>query len=190
MAICTRTELPLAWTVKAANEPERAEVPGLLDIIHERKFAPMVLVMDKGYDGQPMHDECESRGIRPVIALTETPAVKAGKHLPPSCDHGTWTFAGSDAKRGATKWRCPSGKCAPASVWIKADRLHPLIPHGSERWKALYRERTSVERGFGRLKTEWGLLPLRVRRIYRVKLHADLTILAQLASALLAARDT
>jgi hypothetical protein len=30
IAICTRTELPLAWTVKAANEPEQAEVPGLL----------------------------------------------------------------------------------------------------------------------------------------------------------------
>jgi hypothetical protein len=32
------------------------------------------------------------------------------------------------------------------------------------------------------------VLPLRVRRIYRVRLHADLTILAQLASVLLIAR--
>ena len=113
-------------------------------------------MLDKGYDGQPMHDECESRGIRPVIALKETPAVKAGQHKPPSCDHGEWTFAGSDAKRGATKWRCPTGECQPASVWIKASRLHPLIPHGTERFKALYRQRTAVERGFGRLKHESG----------------------------------
>ena len=42
--------------------------------------------------------------IRPVIPLRETPAVKAGKHNPPSCEHGTWTFAGSDAKRGASKF--------------------------------------------------------------------------------------
>jgi len=41
-----------------------------------------------------------------------------------------------------------------------------------------------VEREFGRLKHEWGALPLRVRRIFRVRLHVDLTILAQLASAL------
>jgi hypothetical protein len=46
----------------------------------------------------------------------------------------------------------------------------------------------AVEREFGRLKHEWGLLPLRVRRIYRVRLHVDLTILVKLASALLATR--
>jgi hypothetical protein len=152
--------------------------------------APWVAVLDKGYDGQPMHDECESRGIRPVIALKETPAVKAGQHKPPSCDHGEWTFAGSDAKRGASKWRCPTGECQPASVWIKASRLHPLIPYGTERFKSYYRQRTAVERGFGRLKTDYGLLPLRVRRLPRVTLHASLTILAQLASALLITRDT
>ena len=146
------------------------------------------MIIDKGYDGQPMHDECESRDIRPVIALTETPAVKAGKHKPPTCDHGEWTFAGADVKRKATKWRCPTGECKPASAWIKADRLHPLIPHETERWKLLYRHRTAVEREFGRLKNEWGLLPLRVRRIERVRLHVDLTILTQLASALLAMR--
>ena len=183
-AICTRTELPVAWTVKAANEPEQGEVGGLLDTLAGRGFTPGVAVLDKGYDGQPMHDECESRGIRPVIALIETPAVKAGKHKPPACDHGTWTFAGSDAKRGASKWRCPSGECVPASVWVKASRLHPLIPHGTDRWKAYYRQRTAVERGFGRLKHEGGLLPLRVRRLPRVALHVDLTILAQLADAL------
>jgi hypothetical protein len=38
-----------------------------------------------------------------------------------------------------------------------------------------HRRRGSVERENGRLKNEWGLLPLRVRRIERVRLHADLT---------------
>ena len=121
------------------------------------------------------------------IPLRKTPAVVAGKHLPPSCEHGVWTFAGSDTKRGASKWRCP-GDCKPASVWIKADRLHPLVPRGTDRWKSLYRERAAVEREFGNLKHHWSLTPLRVRRIARVRLHADLTILARLASALAAAR--
>ena len=89
---------------------------------------------------------------------------------------------------GCTKYRCPSGDCSPASVWIKADRLHTLIPRETARWKALYRSRGTVERAFGRLKHEWALLPLRVRRIARVALHVDLTILAQLASALVDAR--
>ena len=187
-AICTATELPVAWTVMAANESEQGEVGALLDTATRRGFGVGVAVMDKGYDGEPMHEECESRGIRPVIALKETPAVKAGKHKPPQCEHGEWTFAGSDAKRGASKWRCPAGECTPGSVWIKASRLHPLIPYGTERFKSLYRQRTAVEREFGRLKNDWGLTPLRVRRLARVRLHADLTILAQIASALLTAR--
>lgn len=135
-----------------------------------------------------MYTTVEDKGIRPVIPLRETPAVKAGKHLPPSCEHGEWLFAGSDAKRGAAKWRCPSGECQPASVWLKASRLHTLIPRNTPRWKALYHQRGAVEREFGRLKHEWGMLPLRVRRLARVRLHVDLTILAKLASALLAAR--
>ena len=40
----------------------------------------------------------------------------------------------------------------------------------------------------GRLKHEWALLPLRVRGIERVRLHADLTILAKLACAVSRAR--
>jgi hypothetical protein len=38
------------------------------------------------------------------------------------------------------------------------------------------------------VKHEWALLPLRVRGIERVRLHADLTILAKLACALAGAR--
>lgn len=86
------------------------------------------------------------------------------------------------------KYRCSSGECSPASVWIKADRLHTLIPRETDRWKALYRRRVAVERTFGRLKHEWALLALRIRGIDRLTLHVDLTILAQLASALADAR--
>ncbi|MCA1673838.1 MAG: transposase, partial [Actinobacteria bacterium] len=67
---------------------------------------------------------------------------------------------------------------------VKADRLHTLIP----RTKAIYRTRGAIEREFGRLKHEWGMLPLRVRRLPRVRLHVDLTILTRLASALIEAR--
>ena len=45
-----------------------------------------------------------------------------------------------------------------------------------------------ADREFGRLKHEWALLPLRARGIERVRLHADLTILAKLACALARAR--
>jgi hypothetical protein len=39
-SVCTATELPLAWTVEAANEPEQEQVLGLLDATLARGFAP------------------------------------------------------------------------------------------------------------------------------------------------------
>ncbi len=187
-AVCTATGLPVAWQVETAKVSETTIVTPLLDTMRSRDLTPEIAVLDRGYDTTAIYDACEDRGIRPIIPLRQTPSVKAGKHLPPTCEHGTWTFAGSDAKRGAAKWRCPTGECTPASVWIKADRLHPLIPRGTARFKALYHQRGAVEREFGNLKHNWSLGPLRVRRIARVRLHADLTMLARLASALTAAR--
>ena len=110
--------------------------------------------------------------------------MKRGDHRPPECEHGVWTFAGADAKRGLAKYRCPTGECKPASRWLKADRIHTLIPRETARWRKLYKGRASVEREFGNLKHRWGLAPLRVRGLERVQLHADLTILARLACAL------
>src|SRR5436190_17256910 len=135
----------------------------LLQRIRERKFQPATVALDRGYDVKPVYEACESAGAYPVIPLRQTPAVKRGEHRAPECEHGTWTFAGSDAKRNATKWRCPSGQCKPASRWAKPDRLHPLIPRETKRWGDLYRGRGAVEREFGRLKHQWGLGPIRVR---------------------------
>jgi hypothetical protein len=180
--------LPLAWRVETAKAAESTFALPLLDAVRARGFRAEVAVLDMGYDMGPVYDGLEARGCHPVIPLRETPAVKAGKHRPPTCEHGAWTFAGAYAKRRAAKWRCPSGECAPASRWVGASRLHTLIPRRSLRWKALYRMRGSVERENGRLKNEWGLLPLRLRGIERVRLHADLTILARLTVALAKAR--
>jgi hypothetical protein len=69
-------------------------------------------------------------------------------------------------------------------VWIKADRLHPLIPRETPAGRRSYRRRAAVEREFRRLKNEWSLTSLRVRGLDRVRLHASLTILTKLASVL------
>jgi IS5 family transposase len=184
MAVCSKTDLPLAWRVATAREHETLSVAPLLDKLSVLGINPETAALDKGYDNSRVYGDCTTRDIAPVIPLRKTPDVKKGKDKSPCCEHGVWRFAGADRKRGATKWRCPTGECKPASVWIKGDRLHPLIPRETLRWKGLYRGRASVERAFGRLKNEWSLTPLRVRRIERVRLHADLTILSQLTSAL------
>ncbi len=183
-AVCAKTDLPLAWTVETARDHETLSVAPLLDKLHALGIDPETCALDKGYDNNRVYADCSGRGIAPVIPLRKTPDVKKGKDKPPTCEHGEWRFAGADHKRGACKWRCPTGECKPASVWIKANRLKPLIPRETLRWKDLYRGRASVERAFGRSKNEWGLAPLRVRRIECVRLHADLTIMAQLTCAL------
>ena len=188
VAVCTATDLPLAWNVRTARDNESIHALPLLDTTIARGFAVETAALDKGYDVGPIYDGCEARDVRPIIPLRQTTAVARGDHKPPTCEHGDWRFAGSDSKRGASKWRCPTGECKPASVWIKADRLHPLIPRNTPRWTALYRRRAAVEREFGRLKNDWALAPLRVRGLDRVRLHADLTILAKLACALSRAR--
>ncbi len=184
MAVCAKTDLPLAWRVETGRMNETPTVAPLLDKLHALGIDPETCMMDAGYDNATVYDACAEREIAPVIPLRETPAVKRGDHKPPCCEHGEWRFAGADHKRKATKWRCPTGECKPASAWVQADRLHPLIPRETPRWKTLYRGRASVERAFGRSKNEWALTPLRVRRIERVRLHADLTIMAQLTCAL------
>jgi hypothetical protein len=187
-AVCTATGLPLAWNAETARDAEANFALSLLDATRARGFSVETAIMDKGYDNGPIYDGCADRDCLPIIPLRKTPGVKRGDHKPPTCGHGEWTFAGADYKRAATKWRCPTGECTPASTWITADRLHPLVPRETARWRELYKSRGAVEREFGRLKHEWALSPLRVRGIERVRLHADLTILAKLACALARAR--
>ena len=186
--VCTATDLPIAWNVRTAREAEQAHALALIDTAKARGFAVETAAMDKGYDARHIYEGCEDRDVRPIIPLTKSPGVKRGDHHTPRCGHGEWRFAGADYGRKATKWRCPTSECKPASVRIKADRMFPLIPRETPRFTALYRRRAAVEREFGRLKHDWALAPLRVRGLDRVRLHADLTILAKLACALSRAR--
>ena len=124
-AVCADTGLPLAWRVETAKAQESSFAVPLLESVRERGFRVTIAVLDMGYDHTPVYEGFEARNCHPVIPLRETPAVKAGKHRPPVCEHSEWTFAGSEAKRRAAKWRCPSGECSPASRWIGASRCIP-----------------------------------------------------------------
>ena len=100
-SVCTATDLPVAWTVATAREHESLFIAGLLDTVQARGFAAETCALDK-------------RDARRSAPTTRRRLANTG----------TWRFAGSDSKRGASKWRCPTGECKPASVWVKADRLH------------------------------------------------------------------
>lgn len=176
------TGLRIAWDVRTAKHHEHEFAIPLVRRVKTRGFDVQTVTMDKGYDTEHINGWCNELGLAPIITLRETGGVKAGKAEPPNCAHGEWTFAGADSRRQATKRRCPTGECGAKSMWVKADRLHPLVPRESKRYRQLYRQRGSVEARFGSLKHEWSLLPLRVRRLGRVQLHTDLTILSLLTT--------
>jgi hypothetical protein len=79
---------------------------------------------------------------------------------------------------------CRERGIAPIIPLRKGRHPQPTpILHGTSEWKALYRRRGAVEREFGRLKHQYGLV-LRTRGLKKAQLHADLVILARLAQAL------
>lgn len=69
MAVCTATGLPLAWQIETARRHESLYVAPLLDKLHARGFKPDTCAMDKGYDSNRCHAECETRGVHPIIPL-------------------------------------------------------------------------------------------------------------------------
>jgi Transposase DDE domain len=101
MAVCSKTDLPLAWSVETAKAHETLSVAPLLDKLRSVGINPETCALDKGYDNNRVYADCAERNIAPVIPLRKTPDVKRGKDAPPCCEHGTWTFAGADRKRGA-----------------------------------------------------------------------------------------
>lgn len=116
----------------------------------------------------------ESRFVAPLLD-----AARARGFQPKTCAMDK----GYDSNRVIDETR--ERDCVPI-VCHRKGRNIPLspIPYASTEWKRLYRGRAAVEREFGRLKTLYGLAPLRVRGLARVQLHADLTMLARLALAL------
>jgi hypothetical protein len=180
--------MPLACNVRTARDGEAIHALALIDKARARGFAAGTAAMDKGYDVGPIYHGCEERDCRPTIPLRHRVAIERGDHKPPTCEHGDWRFVGSDSKSGASKWRWPSGECKPAVVWIKADRLHPLVPRNSPRFTALTVAARQSSGSSGGSRTNGRLLRSALRGLDRVRLHADLTILAKLATALARAR--
>jgi len=151
-AVCVQTGLPLAWTVESARHSESLFSAPLLDTLQSRGYTPQTCAMDKGYDHERVHGECETRGVHPVIPIRKN-HERIGK---PNAPLGT--------------------------------RHNPHVSRYSNDFRNLYYRRSAVEREFGRLKHDYGLLPLRVRGLDRVQLHADLTMLARLSQVLIRSR--
>ena len=124
-AVCTTTGFPLAWEFRQREDSEIPSLDRLLDTITARGFAPEYATR------QGLRRTIDLRSVRDTRYPADRPDAKEHPRRQPeqapSCEHGVWKFAGADAKRGATKWRCPTAERKAASVWVKANRVHPLV---------------------------------------------------------------
>jgi len=99
-----------------AKDSELHSVPAVLDSVKSRGFTVDVAVLDKATTlRSSTTDSRAGTSARPVIPLRETPAVKAWEGRPAEARSRRGTFAGSDAKRGASKWRRPPLASATSS---------------------------------------------------------------------------
>jgi len=109
MAVCTATDLPLAWNVRTARDNDSIHALPLIDRARERGFAVETRAMDKGYDVGPIYDPCEARDCRPIIPLRQTTGVNRGDHKPRPAP--TATGGSPEPTTVATR---PSGAGRPA----------------------------------------------------------------------------
>ena len=148
-AVCTATGLPLAWQVESASENEQSFVPGMLDTVIRRGFTPATCAMDNGYDVNAIYRECEERNVRPIIPLRQTVNVVNGLHKPPRCQHGTWTFAGPDTKRGASNVALPD---RPVPARVRLDQGRPAAHPRPTRHRAVGSALPAARRGRARVR--------------------------------------
>lgn len=137
-AVCARPDLPVAWQVETAGSHEPNYVAPLLDT------TPLARLRRR--DGGARHGLRQRTGLRRVRGPrhpADHPAPKdcrcrARRSSPADLRARRVAVRRGRSRRAAAKWRCPTGECKPASRWGKADRLHPLVPRESKRWKSLY----------------------------------------------------
>lgn len=111
MAVCAKTDLPLAWKVETGRMNESPTV-WIRATANARS-------MRRARTTTPTDHSCET-----------DPRRQARRPQAPTCEHGEWRFAQADYDRKATKWRCPTCECQHASAWIKADpaaHAHPAF---------------------------------------------------------------
>jgi Transposase DDE domain len=122
MAVCTATDLPIAWNVRTARESEHAHALPLIDTAKGRGLAVRTAAMDKGYGARFIYEGCEDRDVRPIIPLTKSPGVKRGDHKTPTCEHGERTQRDGSSLRPCSRWwdasHDPLGE-----AWPQARRL-------------------------------------------------------------------
>ena len=113
--------IPLAAETLPANASEYTWLPKLVEKArrNHKWFKPEILLADKGYDSQEIHEFLYNKGITPIIAIDD-PTAHDGLHDglfdksgTPVCGDGKaqMKYIETDAQ-GRHKFTCPPGGCS------------------------------------------------------------------------------
>lgn len=202
LAVGTTSQYILQSLFSSGNLNDgKAAIP-LLKGIQERLSISTIRfgIMDAGYDYDPIYKQIHRIGLQSVIAYNkrnESEPVGFNKHYAPTCvrEH-SYRYDSFDPKYETIKYTRPKEcKNCPLAhddlcqkvykVKITTDlRKYTAPARGSQAWKLLFKQRTSVERVNAYLKEFFQLNNVRHRTGKRAKVHFDLVTLVYNASKL------
>lgn len=165
------------------------------------------MLLDAAHDAESIYLLLEHQGMEPFIDLNirskkniqskGSSDIKISPEGIPICPNGNWMRPnGIDRKLHRRKWRCsPHCGCSSAkygrTFYTKTSddpRLFPKTPRDSDKWKLIYKRRTSIERSNKREKIDYKLESGRHRstmmwymRIYAIMIcqHMDAWYVSQ-----------
>jgi len=195
--ICdVETELPLAFSVTAANADERKQMTALLKTLSERH--PGIIsnaeccILDRGYDSTEMIKIIKQMGIAPVIDIRNSwrsgEATKQYRDTNIVYDYrgnvyyveydGTLVkmkYEGYDKQKNCLRY---SHKGKKYRITISYDeRIFLPIARDSAKFKRLYKGRTAVERVNGRLDRDYMFEEHYIRGLNKMTLMVALSFI-------------
>lgn len=202
----TKSEIPLAFSLKPANESDSKNALPLIDQSYKLfTKKPLYYLMDKGYDVKDIYRKVHNKyGAQAIIPLNlrnakVPPAGFIDFDMTPECSGGhQMVYWGHD--NNYNKFRCPHAtgniNCCHGQSWCSSSDYGLVIktkpsdnyrgislPHrNSKGWKELYNKRTSVERVFSYLKEIFNIKMLTVTGRQKTEAHIQLNLIAYLAS--------
>jgi len=202
------TELPVMFSITAANTDERSEMAKLVKTMPSGlKRRVKTLSLDRGYDSAEMIDTVKSAGIIPVVDIRncwkDGEATRQYKDTDIVYDYrGNVYIVGDDGRQTKMKYTGYDNqkKCLRYShqgktykIYISYDkRIFLPIARDSKKFKRLYNGRTSVERLNGRLDRDFMYEDHCIRGLgkMRTMLAISMLVMNAMAIAKIQARQT
>ena len=203
MICCAKYEFPMAYSVTAGNADEKKEILKLLQCpvmsMEKHREIMKYLILDRGYDSSALIKFLKDKGISPVVDIRncwkDGEDTKQYKDTDIVYNYKGEVFYMEDAdKRIKMKYEGydKQKKCLRYShkgkiykIYTSYDeRVFLPIARDSEKFKKLYKKRTSVERLNGRLDRDYFFEDHYIRGLRKMRLLASLSLVVMNGIAL------